>query len=119
MLGHGPAVLFSTYARVIAELRGEPPTSAEDRIRVARALVERELEEEAVEHERLLRDDPEYRERHERFERLWGKPRRNTRVQEAYPVTWLRGKTCHTVAIWLTPAAPADLAKSLLTRPFQ
>ena len=35
-MGHGPQILFSTYAHLIAELRGEPATPAEDRISAAR-----------------------------------------------------------------------------------
>ncbi|HEY1689748.1 MAG TPA: hypothetical protein VGF95_12900 [Solirubrobacteraceae bacterium] len=37
MMGHGPQVLFSTYAHVIAELRGAVPISAEEQIRAARS----------------------------------------------------------------------------------
>ncbi len=36
MMGHSPQVLFSTYAHVIAELRGEARISADDQIRAAR-----------------------------------------------------------------------------------
>jgi hypothetical protein len=36
-MGHSPQVLFSTYAHLIAELRGTAPTSAEDQIWTARA----------------------------------------------------------------------------------
>ena len=36
MLGHGPQILFNTYAHVIAELKGQPPVPAEDRIATAR-----------------------------------------------------------------------------------
>lgn len=39
MLGHSPQVLFSTYAHVIHELRGEAPISAEDQIRAARSSI--------------------------------------------------------------------------------
>jgi hypothetical protein len=39
MMGHSPQVLFSTYAHVIAELRGAAPLSAEEQIRAARSSV--------------------------------------------------------------------------------
>lgn len=39
MLGHSPQVLFSTYAHVIAELRGAAPISAEKQIRAARSRI--------------------------------------------------------------------------------
>jgi integrase len=39
MLGHSPQVLFSTYAHVIAELRGAAPISAEDQIKAARSRI--------------------------------------------------------------------------------
>lgn len=44
-LGHGPQILFSTYAHVIAELRGAPPASAEDRIWTAREKVKAERDQ--------------------------------------------------------------------------
>lgn len=37
MTGHSPQVLFSTYAHVIAELRGAAPISAEEQIQAARS----------------------------------------------------------------------------------
>lgn len=37
MMGHGPQVLFSTYAHVIAELRGASPISADEQICAARS----------------------------------------------------------------------------------
>lgn len=37
MMGHSPQVLFSTYAHVIAELRGESPISADEQICAARS----------------------------------------------------------------------------------
>lgn len=39
MMGHGPQVLFSTYAHVIAELRGAAPISAVEQIQAARSRV--------------------------------------------------------------------------------
>lgn len=39
MMGHSPQVLFSTYAHVIADLRGAAPVSAEEQIQVARSRV--------------------------------------------------------------------------------
>jgi integrase len=36
MMGHGPKILFETYAHVIEEHRGQPPISAEQRILQAR-----------------------------------------------------------------------------------
>ena len=42
MMGHGPQILFSTYARVIAELRGQQATPAGDRIKAARVNAEGE-----------------------------------------------------------------------------
>lgn len=42
MLGHGPQILFSVYAHVIAERQGAAPASAEERILDARRKVERE-----------------------------------------------------------------------------
>jgi integrase len=45
MLGHGPQVLFSTYAHVIAELRGQAPASADERISAAREKVASERAE--------------------------------------------------------------------------
>jgi hypothetical protein len=39
MMGHSPQVLFSTYAHVIAELRGASPISAEEQIQAARTRV--------------------------------------------------------------------------------
>jgi hypothetical protein len=39
MMGHSPQVLFSTYAHVIAELRGASPVSAEEQIQAARSRV--------------------------------------------------------------------------------
>jgi hypothetical protein len=39
MMGHSPQVLFSTYAHVIAELRGAAPISAEEQIRAARSRI--------------------------------------------------------------------------------
>lgn len=39
MMGHSPQVLFSTYAHVIAELRGAAPISAEDQIKAARSSI--------------------------------------------------------------------------------
>jgi integrase len=39
MMGHSPQVLFSTYAHVIAELRGAAPISAEEQIRTARSTI--------------------------------------------------------------------------------
>jgi integrase len=39
MMGHSPQVLFSTYAHVIAELRGASPVSAEEQIQAARSHV--------------------------------------------------------------------------------
>jgi hypothetical protein len=37
MMGHGPQVLFSTYAHVIAELRGASPISTDEQICAARS----------------------------------------------------------------------------------
>lgn len=39
MMGHSPQVLFSTYAHVIAELRGAAPISAEEQIQAARSHI--------------------------------------------------------------------------------
>jgi len=39
MMGHSPQVLFSTYAHVIAELRGAAPISAEEQIKAARSSI--------------------------------------------------------------------------------
>ncbi len=39
MMGHSPQVLFSTYAHVIAELRGAAPISAEEQIQAARSRI--------------------------------------------------------------------------------
>jgi integrase len=39
MMGHSPQVLFSTYAHVIAELRGAAPISAEAQIKAARSRI--------------------------------------------------------------------------------
>jgi integrase len=41
MMGHSPQVLFSTYAHVIAELRGTSPTSADEQIRAVRSGLQR------------------------------------------------------------------------------
>ena len=41
MMGHSPQVLFSTYAHVIAELRGGSPISADDQISAARSDLQR------------------------------------------------------------------------------
>ncbi len=41
MMGHGPQVLFSTYAHVIAELRGASPISADEQICAARSGLQR------------------------------------------------------------------------------
>jgi integrase len=42
MMGHSPQVLFSTYAHVIAELRGASPISAEEQIQAARSRIRNE-----------------------------------------------------------------------------
>lgn len=39
MMGHSPQVLFSTYAHVIAELRGAASVSAEEQIQTARSRI--------------------------------------------------------------------------------
>ncbi len=39
MMGHSPQILFSTYAHVIAELRGAAPISAEEQIQAARSRI--------------------------------------------------------------------------------
>jgi hypothetical protein len=41
MMGHSPQVLFSTYAHVIAELRGASPIRADEQICAARSDLQR------------------------------------------------------------------------------
>ena len=76
MLGHGPQVLFNTYAHVIAELRGTAPASAEERIRAAREKVKAERDQ----IQRRLEAEESARDRHVRKETVIRKREDQRRV---------------------------------------
>jgi integrase len=57
-MGHGPQILFNTYAHVIAELRGQPSVPVEQRIRDARSKLEPERRKraDAIEYADIARE---------------------------------------------------------------